>query len=120
MDDSQRGRVLQEQGSGTGVGEAWSGLSASEPSSLSLLGAEENYSLQHLGDLQKHVSNKLFRITVGSRDGNPDLTVAQARYSLPLACAKDSMDGLPCSFLLFLRAAQTPGSPIRVLEKLFC
>lgn len=77
-------------------------------------------SLQHLGDLQKHVSNKLFRITVGSRDGNPDLTVAKARYSLPLACAKDSMDGLPCSFLLFLRAAQTPGSPIRVLEKLFC
>lgn len=48
------------------------------------------------------MSDKLFRITVSSRDGSPDLTVAKARYSLPLACAKDSMDGLSCSFLLLL------------------
>lgn len=59
-------------------------------------------SLQHFEDSQKHVSDELFRITVSSRDGSPDLTVAKARYSLPLACAKDSMDGLPCSFLFFL------------------
>lgn len=91
--------MLQEQGSGTGVGETWSGLLVSEPSSFSLLGAEENYtSSQHFEDSQKRVSNKLFRITVSSRDGSPDLTVAKARYSLLL----DSMDGLPCSFLLFL------------------
>lgn len=59
-------------------------------------------SLQHFEDLQKHVRHELFRITISSRDGSPDLTVAKMRYSLPLACAKDSMDGLPCSFLLFL------------------
>ena len=72
-------------------------------------------SLQHFDDLQKHVRYELFRITISSREGSPDLTVAKMRYSLPLACAKDSMDGLPCSFLLFLLAAQTFGSPVRVL-----
>lgn len=117
MDDSQRGRVLQEQGSGTGIGRH--DLVSQPLNRLHCLFwglRRTTRSLQHFEDLQKQVSNELFRITVGSRDGNPDLMVAKARHSLPLACAKNSMDGLPCSFLLFLRAAQTSGSPVRVLE----